>query len=527
MKISNILQNVMVEEVKNKKLFDSLITKWREQKPNLTPEEGETLFNRFQEIKNGLSPNRPQVRSFLYRFDGRHGYEKFDPDLIKDITKYTYRQIKSLIGEYDDQDMVGDEIIPNIFSGKDIKSTKEKIEASKQLWYDQDSAIINEEGFRVYSIKNQAMSIRFGYYAEYINGSQKNDVEGIVNASWCVTWRGANAGGENRWGSYRSGTPSDRTFYFVIDESKNPKRNKHHLSALQRVKSVRDGYMLTSVRNDGDTTMNWDEICNVYPKIREYKDLIVEITYSKAELSEKNVVGQINETENNAYEFRRVDRQLKKAYINNNGELKKPESWMSMDESLRALYITLTTKETIRNKFSNFEFLNEIKKVGNEFTLLDNKIKQLGYKDGIGFILTDLIKHEFRHRRDSINNPQIKIFESKVNGLCGVYNVRTAGWVNFDGITYEPLFKNTDSDVYFDEEEQGYFVEKYEKGGGGSFYTIYPSETEAGDAYILSEKAWDQLKPKLYVEKGDIPIPRIKDFDPTGDVDIKETKKRV
>lgn len=521
MKISNIFEKVLVEEVKNKKLFDSLLTKWRQEKADITPAEGETLFNRFQEIKNGLSPNRPQVISFLYRFDGRHGYEKFDPDLLKDVTKYTYKQIKSLIDEYGDDDMIGD-AVPNVFTSKDKKSTPEKVEASKGLWYDEDSAIINENGFRVYAIKDQAMSIRFGYYAEYINGLHRNNGVGVVQATWCVTWRGLQAGGENRWGSYRN----DRTFYFVIDESKDPKVNKYHLGALQRVKSVRDGYMLTSVRNDGDNTMDWEDISNIYPKIREYKNLIVEKKFTKDEMSEKSVVGQINESENNMYEFKRVDRQLKKAYINNNGELKKPESWRSMDEKLRALYIVTTTEQTIRNKFSNFEFLNEIKKVGNEFTLLDNRIKQLGHKDGVGFILTDLIKHEFRHRRDSLSNPQIKVFESKVNGLCGIYNVRTAGWVNFDGVTYEPLFKNTDSDAYFDEEENGYFVEKFEKSGGGAaFYSIYPSETEAGDAYLLSQKAWDQLKPKLYSEKGD--IPRIKDFDPSGDVDIKETKKKV
>lgn len=522
MKIGNLLQDVLVEEVKNKKLFNDLMTKWRAQKPDLTPEQGETLYNRFQELKNGLSTNKAQVVSFLYRFDGRHGYEKFDPDLLKDITKYTYKQIKSLIDEYNDDDHAVENLDSTVFDTKNLKSTPEKVAASKQLW-ESDDAVVNVDGFRVYRILNQAMSVRFGYYLEAIREPISKHF--LTADRWCVTWRGTREpgdGGTNMWSSYRT---QGKTFYFVIDESRDP-GDRYYMGALQRYVRGIDGYVLTSLKNDGDNSFNWEEVCRIYPKLAPFKDKITPIPYSQDETEEKNIVGQINEMENNQYEFKRVDRQFKRAYINNQGIIKKAESWAAMDTKLRALYIVTTTDQQIRNKFSNFELINEIRKVGNEFTLLDNRLKQLGHKDGVGFILTNLIKHEFRLTRESLSNPQIKIYESRVTGLFGIYSDKLASWVKLDGKVYEPMFKQTESDVFFDEEEMGYYVEKYENRQGGlTFYSIFPSDTERGDCYILSQNKWEELKPRLYVDRES--VPRLQDFNKDTDVDIKEIKKGV
>lgn len=524
MKIGNLLQDVLVEEVKNKKLFNDLLTKWRVQKPDLTPDYAETLYNRFQEIKNGLSPNKAQVTSFLYRFDGRHGYEKFDPDLLKDITKYSYRQIKSLIDEYSDDELGGIDPgeLNTVFDPKNLKATPEKIEASKQLW-ENGNAIVDVDGLKVYDILNQAMAVRYGYYLEQIRRGFSNEFG--TNSRWCVTWRGTREegdGGTNMWSSYRT---QGKTFYFVIDLNKDTK-DRYYMSALERYPASRDGYILTSIKNDGDQSMSWEEVCRIYPKLTPFKDKITPRNYSEDETEEKSIVGQINEMENNQYEFKRVDRQLKKAYINNQGVIKKAHSWAVMDDKLRALYILTTTEQQIRNKFSNFELINEIRKVGNEFTLLDNRIKQLGHRDGVGFILTDLIKHEFRLTRESLNNPQIKIYESRQTGLFGVFSDKTATWVKLDGKVYEPMFKQTESDVFFDEEEMGYYVEKYENRQDGlTFYSIFPSDTEKGDCYLLSQKKWEELKPRLYVDKES--VPRLQDFNKDTDVDIKEIKKGV
>jgi len=407
MKFNEIITNVIYEEIKNKKLFNALMDKWKMEKPNLSPDEAETLITSFQRIQNGLKPEKPQVFSFLNRFDGQHGTQRFDPANLKDITKYGYKEISSLIAEYtDDEENVGGDA----FADKDTKPTPEKIEASKQLWEGEENLIINEEGFRVYDIKDQKMSVKYGYYAETINRSQTGS-----NSPWCVTWR-QDQGRTNMWGSYRN----TRSFYFVIDESRDPS-DRNYLGALQRDTEVRTGFRLTSVRNDGDQVLEWSEILDIYPKLAEHKDVIIPKTFTQDELEEKNAVGQITEREGSPYEFKRVDRNLKKAYINNLGSLKKPESWRSIDDKLRALYILNTTSNDVRDKFSNFDFLNEVRKVGSEFTLLDNRLKQLE-KGGVGYIYDHLMSTEFRVARVSADNEKIRLYCSihKEDGMVDI-----------------------------------------------------------------------------------------------------------
>ena len=117
MKIQSLIQELLFEEIKNKKLFDFLLEKWFGKDPSEQQKiEAEQLVTRFQEVQNGLSLNRPQVVTFLHRFDGQHGREKFNPDLIKDIKAYKIDQIRSLVDEYTDTDV---EIGGDVFSGKD------------------------------------------------------------------------------------------------------------------------------------------------------------------------------------------------------------------------------------------------------------------------------------------------------------------------------------------------------------------------------------------------------------------------
>ena len=508
MKFNEIITNVIYEEIKNKKLFNALMDKWKMEKPNLSPDEVETLITTFQRIQNGLKPEKPQVFSFLNRFDGQYGSQKFDPTNLKDITKYGYKEISFLTGEYtDDEENVGGDA----FADRDTKPTPEKIEASKQLWEGEENLIINVEGFRVYDIKDQKMSVKYGYYAETINRSHPGS-----NSPWCVTWRN-DQGRTNMWGSYRN----NRSFYFIIDESRNPS-DKYYLSALQRDTEVRTGFRLTSVRNDGDQVLEWSEILDVYPKLTDYKDLIKPKPYTQDELEEKNAVGQVTEREGSPYEFKRVDRNLKRAYINNLGSLKKPESWRSMNDKLRALYILTTTSNDAKDKFSNFDFLNEIRKVGSEFTLLDNRLKQLD-KGGVGYIYDHLMSTEFKVARVSADNNKIRLYESKINGKSGLYNTRTTNWVQMNGMTYEPLYELIDTDLFFDEEGETYVVETFSKSmqpSNDSFYSVYlvSDSNPEFNSHFLSSTAWEKLKSNLKSEDEDVPKK------PGDETDIKEYK---
>lgn len=509
MKFNQIITDVIYEEIKNKKLFNALLEKWRTEKPNLSPEETEKLITVFQRVQNGLKPEKPQVFSFLSRYDGEHGFERFDPNNLKDITKYSYKQISFLVGEYtDDEDEVqgGD-----VFAGKDTKPTEEKIAASKELWGGEEFLIINEDGFRVYSIPDQKTSVKFGYYVEVINRNQSGS-----NSPWCVTWR-QDQGRTNMWGSYRN----QRSFYFVIDESRSTS-DRYYLGALQRDTEVRTGFRLTSVKNDGDNVMTWDEVLEVYPKLADHKDKIGVKPFSNDELEEKNAVGQITEREGSAYEFKRVDRNLKRAYINNQGTLRKAESWRAMDEKLRALYILSTTEHQVKDKFSNFDFVNEIRKVGNEFNLLDNRLKQLGL-GGVGHIYDHLMSTEFKVARVSVDNDKIRLYESKINGKSGLYNTRTTDWVELGGHKYEPLYELIDTDLFFDDEGETYVVETFSKSmqpSNDSFYSVYlvSDSNPEFNSHFLSATAWEKLKSNLKSEEENA------QKKPGDETDIKEWK---
>lgn len=513
MEINNLIYDLIVEEIKNKKLFEFLLNKWFGQNPtDEQKEKTEKLYNRFSEIQNGLSTKRPQVISFLTRFDGNHGYPLFKPEFIKDIKQYSLQQITSLIDEYTDDEVV----VPNqdVFSGKDTSPTTEKIDASKNMWFSPESAIVNEDGFRVYDIKDQKMSVRYGYYVEQIN----KNIPGS-NFPWCVTWR-QDQNRTNMWGNYRS---QGRSFYFVIDESK-PTSDRYYLSALQRDTNTRDGYVLTSVKNDGDQPMPWDSIVAIYPKLSNYKDLISVKQYSTDELQEKNIVGQINENPGSPYEFRRLERQLKRAYINNQGTLKRPESWQSMDEKLRELYISVTTQGSIVDRFSNYEFVNEVKKVGSDFTLLDNKVKALGKQSGVGYILDHLMQREFKVARTSLDNKNIRMYESKQTNKFGLYNSKKLSWVEKNGITYDPLYSEVDVSAYFDEEGNAYIVETFSKSNeinNESFFCIFPQDGSSTSGHFLSFSAWNKLKEKLSPDDD----MTLTDFDKESDIDIKEMYK--
>jgi hypothetical protein len=519
MKIKNLIYDLLLEEVKNKKLLDYLSNKWFGENPTQEQRiESEKLYTEFQKIQNGLSTKRPQVISFLTRFDGNHGFSVFDPNNLRDITKYTLQQIRSLVDEYrdDDLDLGGD-----VFSGKDTKPTTERLDASKSLWEGDQNLIINEGGLRVYDIKDQKMSVKYGYYVENVNKDQGGTMP------WCVTWRPDQPNRTNMWGHYRS---QGRSFYFVIDTNKNPKKDRYYLGALQRVKSNTTGFILTSVLNDGDNTMSWDQIIGIYPQLKNYKELFIEKPYSQDELEEKNIVGQITERPGSQYEFRRMDRQLKKAYINNLGTLTLPESWQSMDEKLRALYITTTRENDITNKFSNLSFVNEIKKVGNEYTLLKNRL--IALKKSPGFIIEHLMKNEFDIVMRNVANDNIKLLQSKNTRKYGLFDSLKNDWVKLNGVEYFVNYQKIDHKIVEDDNGTEYFLHVFSTSpepNQQSFYCLYDSNSEVSsgqiqDSYFVSKNKWDDLiKSEKIID--DEMMATSKDVDLGTDSDIKEMFK--
>mgnify|MGYP000932139025 CR=1 FL=1 len=97
MNIQDLVYDVIVEEVKNKKLFNFLLKKWFGDSP--TPEQiqqAEADLTLFMEKQKSLTINNPAVYTFLMRHDGTRGLPAFDPSKLMDISQYSLEEIEMI-----------------------------------------------------------------------------------------------------------------------------------------------------------------------------------------------------------------------------------------------------------------------------------------------------------------------------------------------------------------------------------------------------------------------------------------------
>jgi hypothetical protein len=547
MNIQDSVFDVLVEEIKNKKLFNFLLKKWFGDNP--TPEQmkrAEKHITLFSEKQKSLTSKNPAVYTFLLRHDGEHGFPAFNPSKLMDISQYSLEEIESLLHEFKDESLTTQE---DEFAGK-LESSPQKVLASKKLWLSDRDVVVNEEGFKVHYVSDARESIKYGYYQQKLtlglrgpNGSGQQ---------WCVTGRNTSDSRGNLWGSYRP----KRTFWFVIDESKNPDENenyevfRYYLSALQYCVNDQDnrgnrytGFKLTSLLNDGDNTKTWEEIVQIYPQLAEHRDKFeTYIKYDEAELLDSSALTRISE-QPGRNEFAAARRELKKAHIERGGTIKTEKSWLSMDPNLRVLYIITTTSRDIIDKFQSYELISTIKKVGSEFKLLDNHIKSLGSRldengrvvnqkladVGVGFIYEHLMSSEFIVARVSVDNKNLVLYESKITKKFGLYYNDKASWVRQDSIVFEPNYVQMGTDLYNDNLGKTYIVETYTTGGepdNTSLYCVFPiEENDNASGHFISSSKFEILKTKIQPkdeEDDEDDSIRISDFDPETDVDIKE-----
>jgi hypothetical protein len=404
------------------------------------------------------------------------------------------------------------------------------------MWEGKENLIIDEGGLRVYRIDRQSTSMKYGYYqqmlAQKYNGNQ-----------WCVTGRGReNQSQTNLWGSYRN----NRTFYFVIDDSKKPTEEsqrrttefndvtKFYLCALQVVPNQREGYMLTSMVNDKDDPTEWQKIVSIYPQLASYKDTLVPVEYNvKDELDvDTSIFARITESQDSPYEFRRMERRIKKAYLNNGAAIKTIRSWESMDKGLKGHYIVLTNKNNYKDRFQSWEIMNDIKK-NTLLVDLDNRLKAVEVENGVGAIFTNLMSTSFKVARESLDNSALVLFESIDTHKYGLYNSRSAKWLTINGVSYDPSYSEIELDIYVDDNDKSYVVETYSKSGepdDTSFYCIFPvgSDSERAAAHFITAETFKKLATKMHPkdEGDDSDSVRISDINPETDVDIRESIKR-
>jgi len=577
MNLKNIVYDILLEEFQNKKLLSFLHDQWKKENNGLTIQDVEFIAIRFMggkdddgtvipPLKDKLSTKRPQVKSFLNRFDGEYDTSVFDPKNLKDITKYSLKQIKSLFLEFNinlETIMSSEEY----FYEKGGVSKDEKVAYSENYWKGDSLKIYDDgEGFRIYEPKNQRDSILFGYYQQKVASENFPD----RSNKWCVTNKPGEQSMGNLWASYRN----ERSYYFVIDETKDP-TNQFHLSVVQPLTNSSDEYSfrITNLPNtNGDAKIKLQDndvnscLQCIYPQLRNEEALSKLKVKPYNEVDELNVktdvATRVNETEGNRYEFRRVERPLKVRYIQNGGILSKKSSFESMDDDLVRFYINELTNNNVDDMFNNYESFKYLINRSGVKGALSEKLLRVAEENnmdpkyfGISTIMLNIIKHQFKTVFISKQDSDIKIVESKDNRLIGILDGSTGEWVKLNGIKYGPDYKElkTDYGVFdFDgenekvddvnptpeeepsddiekdnlqeqiDEQTTYVVQTYSKDGNESssdnFYVIDNIIDGTAEVTILSHKTWESVgKPSF------LPVDSDKyDFDkPYNTIDSK------
>lgn len=525
MKFQDLLLSILNEQPSQKQLMavnalkEKLKLKWT----RLSPADINKYFDWFQKTKESFTPDNVSVRNFLYRFDGNHGYEKFQsekpndlPDIqnMKVIQNYTQKQIVDLYYEFQKMEEPDDVDDEEIFDYNDRAPSKEKILASKKLWYGDKHLVYSNDGFRIYEIPNQFTSINYGYYLKTYHSppySFKGD-------QWCTTWWNNN--------NYYASKRVNRYFYFIIDESKHPDIvdnqdiSKFYLSAFQVFKPGEyNKYALTDITNPGEPPKTREELIRIYPKLGEVLEKLTFKQFDEeTEVTIKNVIGRINEERGSKYEYIRMSRKQKLLYITNGGTLRKAISWDYTDKILRNTYIMTSTVNNLVEKFSSYELFSSLS--SSDLKSLNNMIGRFFPGKGLGLIRQQTIIHEFiPDQRKSIINPNISLYQRRNNKYFGLYNETNGEWVSKNGVTYKPEYKQTDEETFSDENGEYYLVEIYTINGAidnTTFYCIFPLENDGIDGYFVSHSQWLKLKEKIDEMGDDM------EFNADGDTDLKE-----
>jgi hypothetical protein len=545
MKFTNIVYDMIVEEVKNKSLINSLLAKWQVENNSLTYQDVEGIYEKFAgRIQNGIRVDKPEILTFLNHFDGVHTKPKFprEPNLLKDITKYTYAQIVFLIDEYG----LGEgnvEQIDRFRIGNDVEPNEEIVEASKELWGSDNNAVINEGGFRLYGVPDQATAIKYGYY----EGEMARKIHRLFPQEygfnqWCVTRFRINS---NLWSNYRS---RRYTFYFAIDDNRNfikpteegeepttPKFEfaKYYLSAIIVLDSSASAFKIADLQNNNEYDISWEKLVQLFPALDGKRESFKWREYKEDEelVNPSDIRNKINEDRNSPYWFARMTKANKSAYIQNQGTLSDPDSWLSMDEDLRKLYIDTTAQNNLLDKFKSFAFVKTILSNPGNRKSLERRIGILGFENGLNVIIDNIMRNGFEPYHTSLDNPNLKIYESKSDSKIGIFNTQTLSWLIKDGVEYEPFYNNVESLVYSDKNGTLYLVEVFSKSGeadGESFYSVMNTVVDVEKCHIFTSSQWSTVDGKiLHRQDDDI---EDADFEFQGDfspdsADIKENKK--
>jgi len=527
--INEILNQIILNEAKSKaqmELIKSLHKKWSKQMTNLTLDDTEKIFDAHKKIANNLSPEQIPVKNFLNRHDGKHGFKKYSINNLKDISTIDVKSLLDFLRERSgfvlEQNTTNNDVV---FKDDNFSITPEKVKASKQMWFDESSAMINEPEFRVYNIDSQKKSIRMGYfYHDVFKKIQLNRLrnnQSLLGPPWCITWRGTNgyireeingttvtlvSSGTNLYKSYRSESRyNPYKFYFVIDQSKDPLNPDNGKFFISSIAVQNDGrYRLISMFNDGENLVDWKGLVNIYPKLENHKDDFVYVPYSENEDEnqiQKSLVDRIVEinrdgTTDGPNIFWRQNYDIKKEYIEQGGYLTKAKSWESITPDLRQMYIDTIEVHNAYSKISTDEIFKAITSQTGTRNSLDRRLKIIG-KKGVAYLAKNLMQNLYDIAYKSTNNDDIIINTTRRNyndmntfQQYGIFDASQNDFLQKDGIEYTMGFVKSKS--FFVKENRTIFTAIEFSKQNVKFYIII-DKSKIGHAYIFTKKSFYKL----------------------------------
>lgn len=486
------------------------------------------------------------VGKFLARFPN------FKEENLKSIDKYTAEQIKFLYSEIEklpierekDVFTVNPEKNPTNPDKYDLSPNKAKLEASRDLWMNsKNNAIIDEGGFRVFKITNQYDSITFGYYQGGLQSFFPNSKEYLDGLrQWCTTYADEN----NAYNSYRSG---GRTFYFIIDDSKNPDKikeegsnptigmiQKSHLYLSSLTIDGNKRYILTPTIN-GDRPVTLDYILEAYPQLRNHMDKIVYQPYDKNErliVTDKIILTEFEVGPPQEFAYAPHNQQLE--YVLNGNFITKAKSWSYMDSNTKKEYMRRMNKNNISALFPTYELLSKIEESISETKTFNFYLKQFRPDEDLSSLLGRVLlkSGSFEIYRRSIENPNLEVWRSSDEKNYGIIDRSKSGReYKKDNVTYKPQYVLSQHEHYVDEDANIYWVKYFtlhrkdnKTNLKESFYVV----TEWGDenklpAHFYTYDSFQKLLKEFPLEKTDDPDKYLvkkdvfsKDDEPTSDI---------
>jgi hypothetical protein len=545
--------------------YDRFASKWKEQVPELTDEQMMKIYLEFRKaLQLVKDESQPEVSGFLIRGNGKYTINDLrNPnkvnvkDLLDFLLELTRFRIKIDGGgdNGDEAKKLEKQRLDNVFSERTERGgpksiTPNKIVESKKMWEGQQNLIINEGNFRLYSVNTEQEAQRYGYYYQeklrelLIHNIQNNvgefkdmyrdprDVSAFLRHSstpWCVFSRGDDQkvmyNGrllvnpiDGQYAYYRN--THSLFFYVAIDESKDlfGPGGEYYISTIMAKSG--GGFKIANMYN-GEYNISEEELLKIYPQLSGHFEKITFQKYNpKVEIGvdvEPSVRDIVNESEGSPNAFWMQTPDTKKAYIDAGGSLKNPKSWTVMNNDLRKQYIDTISDHDATMKVSTEEFLKAIIKSGVFYKeRLDKQLRQVGFR-GIGYLVDDFMKVNYRTDFYGKKNDLIKIYKNLRTNKHGIYDVDTNDWVNRDGIEYDAIFTKRTLPLPEGELEDFTNNKIYDvvefASPNAKFYTLNDIDDKNDVVYILSERKYRELREKLENEEG---------VDDGNDVDIAE-----